>query len=129
MPTDPYGFHTDHEEAPPTTSPAAHAIAGVSAFVWLTSSIVCCGMCSGIMSFSDPNPDDTWMDQVGVWLMLTAAAWPLAAIALWTGMLHGLARRWWTSVGPNVVLGSLTGCLAWLVVFFLWVVAVVVAES
>lgn len=129
MPVDQYGFETDREERAPSASPAAHAVAGVSAFVWLAASIVCCGMCSGMMGFSEPKADDGWMDQVGVWLILTAAAWPLAAIALWTGVLHGLARRWWTSVGPNVVLGSFTGCLAWVIVFFAWVIAVVVAES
>lgn len=125
MSTDPYGYDSDRVEEEGPGASAANIVAGVSALVWLGCSVLCCGMCSGVMAFYERKPGDTWMDQVGVWLILTWMAWPLAAIALWTGLLHGLARRWWTSAGPNVVLGAGSGCLAWCVVCFLWIVMVV----
>lgn len=127
MAHDPYGYDSDLPPPPTEGSPALHVLAGCSTFAWLGSAIAWCGLCSGALAFSPPD-EKTWLDQVGVWLILVAPAWPLAAIGLWTAALHGVARRWWTSAGPNVVVGTITGSALWVVVLVAWA-ALTVAQK
>lgn len=129
MARDPYGYSEPDRQEAHTPSGAVDVLAGLGTLVWLGLAVGCCGVCSGVMPFYEPGPGDTWMDAVGVWLILTVLAWPLAAIAFWTGLLHGVARRWWTSAGPNVVLGAASGCALWCVVLVVWVFAVVIVQG
>lgn len=127
MAQDPYGYESD---APPPASGKAgsDAVAGCSTLVWLGCATAWCGGCTGAMVWSPPKTATPGAEMLGVWLLLVAPAWPLAAIGLWTVGLHAVTRRWWTSAGPNVLAGATTGCLAWMLVFVAWViVAVVVA--
>lgn len=127
MAHDPYGYESD---APPPSGGMAgsNAFAGCSTLVWLGCAIAWCGGCTGLLASSPPKTATPGAEMVGVWLLLVAPAWPLAAIAVWTVALHWVSRRWWTSAGPNVLAGAATGCLAWGLAFVAWVImAVVVA--
>lgn len=127
MALDPYGFRSENEERPPSGD--SGWFSGVSTVAWLAAAAFTCAGCSGIMAFGEERSGDAWYDKVGVWLLLISPAWALAGIALATATLHGLARRWWTAAGPNVVIGGCGGCLGWSVVFFFWLIFVVLLEQ
>jgi len=122
MAQDAYGYETDAPPPPSPGAPGSSAIAGCSTVVWLGSAVLWCGGCSGLLAWQPPKTAESSVEFIGVWLLLVAPAWPLAAIALWTVALHGATRRWWVSAGPNVVVGGVTGCGAWLAVFLGWAV-------
>lgn len=129
MAFDPYGYQRENEERPPDTSVATHVVGGVSTVFWLGSAIAWCGCCSGALIWQPPDDTDTWIETVGVWHILMAPAWPLAAIGLWTVGLHALAKRWWTSVGPNVIAGAFSGSLLWGIVLIGWALFAVISEG
>ncbi len=126
MAVDPYGYREENVERPP---PGGGGCAAISSLAWLCLSILTCATCSGAMFFGEPDPGDQWYDQVGVWLLLISPAWMLAGIGAATAFLHRVARRWWTSVGPNLVIGGCGGCLLWGMLFFAWVVFAVVMDG
>jgi hypothetical protein len=124
---DPYGYRG--EEPPPERTGDSGAFSAVTGLAWLGLSAVVCFGCSGVMLFGEEAPGDQWYDKVGVWMLLSSPAWGLAGIAVATGLLHGLARQWWTAAGPNVVWGGCGGCLVWGVVFVGWVLFAVAMDG
>jgi hypothetical protein len=124
---DPYGYSVEDGGQPAPSS--GGWFAGISTLAWLGAALfVCCG-CSAILPFGDPQPGDQWYDRVGVWMLLVSPASILAGIAFATAFLHGVARRWWTAAGPNVVIGGCGGCLVLLVFFIGWVMFAVVMDG
>lgn len=120
MAYDPYGYQTDHEERPPESSAANAALAGVSTVLCLGGALLYGGLCTGLLIVSPPEGENTWVELAGIWHILMAPAWILVFIALWTVGLHSLAKRWWTSAGPNLLTGGGCGCVTWVVVLFAW---------
>lgn len=127
MALDPYGFRSENEERP---APGDSGwFAGISTLAWSAFALFVCAGCSGIMAFAEDRPEDQWYDKVGVWLLLVSPAAFLGGIAVATATLHGVARRWWTAAGPNVVIGGCGGCFVWLVGFVGWLIFAVMMDS
>lgn len=124
MAHDPYGYESQEPEQVAPTAPAAHWVAGINALVWAAAGLVWCLGCSGLFFPTfEPEADDGPFDILGVWTILMLPAYPLLGISLATVTLHGLARRWWTSVGPNIVLGGCGGLFVWVVVLLAVIIA------
>lgn len=128
MAYDPYGFESQNEERPPDVSPASTAVAGLSTLLWLGSAILYFGLCTGLYVRDPPEHEDSLVDLVAVWHILVAPGWVLGAIGLWTVGLHAVARRWWTSLGPNVLFGAGCGCFGWIVVLLVLVIVAATSE-
>ncbi len=116
MPQDPYGYDPAVETVAPTRSSIGAILLGLNGFVFGGGGLFWCIGCTGLLVPTyEPDPGDTAWDTAGVWLILMLPAFPLFGVCAVTLGLHALARRWWTSAGPNVVVGGCGGLLFWVV--------------
>lgn len=134
MAQDPYGF--EGREAEWSAGPAsadtasAHWLAGVSVVVWGLAGLAWCLGCSGLFFPTfEQEPGDGPFDLLGVWTILMFPAYLLFGVGIATLTLHGVGRRWWTSVGPNYVLGGCGGLVVWGLVFLGAIIGSVVAKG
>lgn len=111
MTQDPYGFHTDREEAPPR---------GIGRLLGLlvtgVSLLLCLGGAGVGVLFGVTATEDRLVDHVGIGLMGSVLAWPAAGVGLWSLGFMVVTRRTWPQLGPNLLLGVLTGLVAWFLV-------------
>lgn len=109
MTRDAYGYPTD-PALPPRSGGGALL---VSLLIW-SMIAVCTGVPAVLIGLTTQDRD---IDRLGVGVMTSVCAWPAAATAIWSVLLYLGARQRWTQLGPNVVLGCVTGGLVWLVLF------------
>lgn len=108
MSQDPYGYRSEREEAP---APGAGRVVGL--VVVAVSLLVCLGGAGIGVLFGVTASEDRLADHVGIGLMTSVLAWPAAGVAVWSLGFMAATRRTWPQLGPNLLLGVVTGLVAW----------------
>ncbi len=119
MSHDPYGFESATPPAAPPASAGSGMVAGVNVAIWGGIGLVYCLGCTGIfVPTYEPDAGDGLTDMLGVWTILMVPAYPMFGVAFATLALHAVTRRWWSSAGPNIIIGGCAGLAVWVAVLF-----------
>lgn len=116
MARDPYGYppSTPPPAVSEAPSPAGTVLAlGVSA----VSALVCLGfggfaVLLGVVAEDEPR----LVDRIGIAVLASMCAWPAGGIAVWSLGLRLVSRTPWLQVGPNLLIGAVTGFGLWFLV-------------
>jgi len=117
VPRDPYGFPPSNENAPPPSTADAPTGTVLALTVAAISSIVCLGFSGfAVLIVLSAEDEPRLVDRIGIGVLASACAWPAAGIAVWSLGLRLVSRTPWLQVGPNLLIGALTGFGLWFVV-------------